>query len=295
LFLAGLLMPFRNPIIGRMRLFLILSILALAIAQALGRTTLSSDSPEINSENLLVIVAPIVFIYGVSLFFVLRDQLNLQGPVERGYVWAAFYAIIGAPLLLTLLAPHPSPVVYPPYYPPWIQQKARAVGEEQAIMTDIPWAVAWYGKRPSIWLSLKHTDTGAYREDFYSINELRKIHGLYLTGKSLKSMDIKALADWVRADSPDKEWENLRKLTTDLGQALIDDNAKPAHVERLRSIFSLVERNWVRGGGGDWESFVLGIFIKREVPTGFPLQRAVGGLIPEVFLAEAEGDRSRAR
>jgi hypothetical protein len=161
-------------------------------------------------------------------------------------------------------------------------------------MSDIPWAVAWYGKRPSVWLSLKLTDTRA-KEDFQAIDRVRKIGALYLTARSLKNMDIKSLADWARSDAPDREWENLRKLVTDLGQAMTDENAKPAYVERLRAIYGIVERNWVRGGGGDWESFVLGIFVKREVPSGFPLQRAVGGIIPEIFLMESQPSGSKGK
>jgi hypothetical protein len=276
-----------------MRLFLLLSIAVLSLAQALGRTSLSTDSPEINSENLLVVLAPMVFIYGVSLFFILREQLNLIGPAARGIVWAAFYAVAAAPLLLTVLAPHPSPIVFPPYYPPWIQQKSRAVGEDQTIMADVPWAVAWYGNRPSVWLSLKLTDKSSLPEDFHAVDQMRKIRGLYLTGRTLKALDIKALGDWAKADVADREWENLRKMVTDLGQGLLEDNAKQAHVERLRTIYSAMERNWVRGGGDDWESFVLGIFVKREVPSGFPLQRAVGGISPEIFLAEVSGHESK--
>jgi hypothetical protein len=181
-------------------------------------------------------------------------------------------------------------LVYPPYYPPWLQQKARAVTEEQSIMSDVPWAVAWYGNRPSVWLSLKYQDApeNQWRDDFAAVNDARKINALYLTAKTLKAMDIKALADWARADVPDPDWDKLRKTIGELGQSLVDEKAKPEHIERLQSIYRIIERNWVRGGGGDWEDFVLGVFVKREVPTGFPLQRAVGGIIPEIFLAEPE-------
>jgi len=73
-----------------------------------------------------------------------------------------------------------------------------------------------------------------------------------------------------------------------LGQALVRDNAKQAEIDQLKAIYSVVDRNWVRGGGNDWESFILGIFVKKEVPSGFPLNRAVGGIAPEVFLTESE-------
>jgi len=261
LFLAGLLVRFRNP-----------------------------DSPDVNSENLLVVVAPLVFLFGTAFFFTVRDQLNLEGSLARGVLWVAFYAVIAAPLLLSLIGPHPSALAYPPYYPPWIEQKSRTVGEDQAIMSDMPWAVAWYGKRPSVWLSLKYIDnrSDAYRDDFGAISQVQKISALYLTSKTLKTMDIKAIADWSRADIFDKDFELVRKMVTQLGQALIEQNVKPAEIDKLKAIYGVIDKNWVRGGGNDWESFVLGIFVKKEVPTGFPLNRAVGGIAPEVFLTESE-------
>jgi len=273
-----------------MRLFLILCLGFLVVAQALGKTWLSTDSPEVNSENLLVVVAPMVFLFGTAFFFMVRDQLNLEGPLARGLLWVAFYALVAAPLLFSLIGPHPSALVYPPYYPPWIEQKSRVVGEDQAIMSDMPWAVAWYGKRPSIWLSLKYIDarSNAFKDDFSAINRIQRISGLYLTAKSLKTMDIKALAEWGRTESFDKDLELVRKMVTELGQALVRDNARQAEIDELKAIYSVVDKNWVRGGGNDWESFILGIFVKKEVPTGFPLNRAVGGISPEVFLTESE-------
>src|SRR6266542_4384844 len=52
-FLVGLLVPFVSKTLGRLRIFLLLCLGVLLVVQALGRTHLSADSPEINSENLL--------------------------------------------------------------------------------------------------------------------------------------------------------------------------------------------------------------------------------------------------
>src|SRR5690606_31195286 len=75
-FLVALFIPFRNPALSRFRYFIAGSLLLLAMAQALGRTELSTHSPEVNSENLLVLLAPLVFIFGAGLFFVLLDQFE---------------------------------------------------------------------------------------------------------------------------------------------------------------------------------------------------------------------------
>jgi len=67
-------------------------------------------------------------------------------------------------------------------------------------MSDIPWAVAWYGQRQCVWLTLKCTpdanDPNAH-EDFFAINDYQKpISLLYLTPQT---MDAKFLTQWIRA------------------------------------------------------------------------------------------------
>jgi hypothetical protein len=52
----------------RMRYFLLMCLGVSSWLQALGQTQLSVESPDVNSENLLVLLAPLVFIYGVSFF-----------------------------------------------------------------------------------------------------------------------------------------------------------------------------------------------------------------------------------
>jgi 4-amino-4-deoxy-L-arabinose transferase-like glycosyltransferase len=107
-FLVGLLMPFQNPARGRLRLFLLGSIVLMFIVQALGQTHLAQDSPEINSENLLVLLAPLTFIYGAALFYTLMDQLNLVTMDARGAIIGIFLIVMSAPLLLSLaIAPPP--------------------------------------------------------------------------------------------------------------------------------------------------------------------------------------------
>ena len=245
LFLAGLLVPFRSVGLGRLRLFLILALGVLAVAQALGRTQLTADSPEINSENLLVILAPLVFIFGAGFFFILLDQLQVSFEGVRHFVIGIFCLLAATPFLFTFVAAHPSPIVFPPYYPPWIQQKARLLEPGELVMSDIPWAVAWYGGQPrSVWLSLRYKDKPGEirRNDFLAVNDiLQPVNALYLSSKTLKGLDPRAL--W--AVNSEEE-------------------------------------------GGDWGSFILGVFAKREVPTGFPLKRAPEGLLPEIFLTDSE-------
>ena len=93
-----------------------------------------------------------------------------------------------------------NPVAYPPYYPPAIQTVAGWLKESELAMSDIPWAVAWYGQRQCVWLTLRCTpdtkDPNTH-EDFFAINDyLKKVNLLYLTPQT---MDARFLTQWIRA------------------------------------------------------------------------------------------------
>jgi hypothetical protein len=211
-FLVGLLVGFRNPAITRLRYFLMGCVLVLVLAQALGRTQLSEESPELNSENLLVLLAPIIVIYGVSLFFLLLEQMPLPFPEARFLVIGIFGVVACLPMLFVFLpdriVPRTFPVAYPPYYPPAIQTVADWLKEKELAMSDIPWAVAWYGQRQCVWLTLKcmpdSRDTTA-QEDFFAINDYQKpINILYLTPET---MDSRFLSQWFQAG--ERSWANF--------------------------------------------------------------------------------------
>ncbi len=201
LFLAGLLLRFRGMATRRMRYFLLMCLAVFVVVQALGRTYLSDKSPELNSENLLVLLAPLIIIYGVSFFFTFLDQMKLEVLQLRYLVIGIFAMLCCLPMLLisSLLAPKVIPVVYPPYYPPDIQQTAGWMSEDEMMMSDVPWAVAWYGHRQCVWLSLNA------QEEFFAINDnLKPVLALYLTPETT---DGKFVSDWVRAG--EHSWGNF--------------------------------------------------------------------------------------
>ena len=108
-FLVGLLVHFRSPAIRRLRYFLLMCLGVFIIAQALGRTTLSDDSPDVNSENLLVLMTPFAIVYGVSLFFLLLDLINLPLRGLRYVIIGFFAAVACLPLILAFLPPKTVP------------------------------------------------------------------------------------------------------------------------------------------------------------------------------------------
>ncbi|HEX3889682.1 MAG TPA: glycosyltransferase family 39 protein [Verrucomicrobiae bacterium] len=189
LFFAGLFLNFRGTGAQRIRYFLLICLPVFIVAQSLGRTQLSDLSPEINSENLLVLLAPLIFIFGAGFFFTMLEQVALPLIQLRYAVIGSFIILCCLPMIAALLPPKISPVVYPPYYPPKIQEVAGYMNPGELMMSDVPWAVAWYGDRQCAWLTLD------WQNEFDAIDKnIKPVQALYLTPQT---MDGKFVSEWM--------------------------------------------------------------------------------------------------
>ena len=191
-FLVGLLVPYKNLSLRRLRYFVLLCLPMLLIAQAVGKTALSDDVPVVNSENLLVIVAPMVLIFGISLFYILLDQLNLPAIQFRKLIIGLFCLFVCLPTIINFVSTRTNAVAFPPYHPPSAQKFSGWMKENELMMSDIPWAVAWYGNRQCIWLTLNA------QKAFGEIHDYRKpVKAVYLPPVTI---DARFRSGWVRAD-----------------------------------------------------------------------------------------------
>lgn len=189
LFFAGLLLGFKSPAVRRMRYFLLMCLATFIVVQALGRTSMSDETPEINSENMLVLTVPLVIIFGTAFFFILLEQMRLPARELRYVVIGLFLVLCSLPLFFSMWFKS-NPVVYPPYYPPDMEKAASWMKPNELIMSDTPWAVAWYGQRQSVWLS------GDAQDSFFAFNDyVKPVSALYL---SMRTMDGRLVSDSFR-------------------------------------------------------------------------------------------------
>jgi hypothetical protein len=59
-----------------------------------------------------------------------------------------------------------------------IQRVAGMMQPDELMSSDIPWAVAWYGARPCLWLT--PDDAGSFEE----INRLKPVRAIFLTQRT---------------------------------------------------------------------------------------------------------------
>jgi hypothetical protein len=232
LFLAGLLLGLRNIGARRLRYFTMICAGVFLIFSALGRTQWSLLAPELNTENLLVLLTPLAVIFGVAFFVTLLVQMDVPTPGIRYAVVAVVVVLVRLPFILTLLPPKTSPVAYPPYYPPDIQKISSWMQPNELMMSDIPWAVAWYGDQQCTWTTFN------CQYEFVALNDfIKPVNGLYLT---LYTLDARFLSECVQGGVDN--WGNFVYKTVAYNQLPAKFPLSKSPFEALRSGLFLSDR-----------------------------------------------------
>jgi hypothetical protein len=208
LFLAGLLLGLRNPVARRLRYFALMCLGVFIVTTALGQTPMSTLSPEVNTENQLILLTPLAVIFGVAFFVTLLNQMEVPFPQMRYIVIGLLIFLVRLPFTLSLLPPENSPSAYPPYYPPDIQKISTWIKPNELVMSDIPWAVAWYGDRQCSWTTIN------CNYEFVALNDfIKPVNGLYLT---LNTLNAKLLTECVQGGVDN--WSNFSYKTLAFNQ-----------------------------------------------------------------------------
>jgi hypothetical protein len=187
LFLAGLLLGLRNVVTRRLRYFTMMCLGVFLVVTALGQTAMGQLSSDTNPDNLLVLLMPLVAIFGLAFFLTLLNQMDLPSLAMRFLVTGVVVVFACQQLLITLLPPKTSLVAWPPYNPPDIQVLSGWLQPDELVMSDLPWAVAWYGDRKCTWTTLNS------QYEFVELNDfVRPVNALYL---SINTIDVKMVTD----------------------------------------------------------------------------------------------------
>jgi hypothetical protein len=206
-FFVGILIPYRAKHLTKLRFFLLGSLILGVMVEAMGKTHVSTDMPAINTENLLVAMAPLAFVFGVSLFYSLLETLIGETNESRTLFVGVFGAVMSLPFLLVFLMPPNYPENNPsePYY---IQRVSAWMEEDELMSSDVPAAVAWHGEQACAWLPVNDADR------FQEFSACKPIKGIFLTSKTLNnqitqralkanSWERFALDAWTRGEVPD--------------------------------------------------------------------------------------------
>ena len=214
-FFVSLLHPFRKPETARLRWWL-LSLWASAVL-GMGLAGLEPHHPTfqptpLKANDLHILFAPILTAYGLAFLLVLWSRLEITLPLHRHGFLSAVYLVSGLPFLSQFIELHrtqPLRIHWPPYVPPYLTLLREWTEPDEVLLSDMPWAVAWYADRRSLWLPLKRSDYLSLHA-FQTLGPIAGLHLSPVTGNRSFWGDIARgeFADWTpfvlhQAEVPD--------------------------------------------------------------------------------------------
>lgn len=179
LFFGALLYPFRKPEAATLRW----AVLIMWAAAVFGMALLGwEDNDAMSPGNLHVLFVPLMLAYGLALILVLFGRTMAGGvPLWRLALLLGLFALTALPMVTSLTTRPVSMVQYPPYFPTAIARINGWTDPGEVTGSDVPWAVAWYADRFSLWIPNK-------QKDFLGLNDAGQLPGtlagLFLTPQS---------------------------------------------------------------------------------------------------------------
>jgi 4-amino-4-deoxy-L-arabinose transferase-like glycosyltransferase len=135
----------------------------------------------LKANDLHILFVPLMSFYGMALILVMWSRIQLNIRFAQVAFLTIVFAVSGLPFInqfLELVGPPASRIQWPPYIPPFIAIMNGWTEEKEIITSDMPWAVAWYADRKSLWLPMSV-------KDFLEMNDYGQLNGqivgMYLT------------------------------------------------------------------------------------------------------------------
>ncbi len=148
MFFVSLMHPFKRPETSSFR-WLILSMGAMA-SLGMGVDGLALHEG-LQPNALFLLFVPLMIFYGLAFTLVLFTRMEITMRLGRLALIVGIFIISSFPLLGNLLVQQ-GIFNWPPYVPPFISILNTWTNDNEIIVSDMPWGVAWYADRKSLWL-----------------------------------------------------------------------------------------------------------------------------------------------
>ncbi len=172
------------------------AILLIWVTASVGMS-LFGNSEDVSSSQLYVLLTPFFVAYGLSLVFMAISRLQLQHHFEMARNFSVFVLLLissggflaNLPTEIYQGIMHSGRPHFPPYYPSTLNTSFHDItNDKDIILSDQPWAVAWYANRKSMWTPLKVKE---YREKLLPIIQRSgvEVQGVLVTPESFVMTD----------------------------------------------------------------------------------------------------------
>jgi dolichyl-phosphate-mannose-protein mannosyltransferase len=205
-FFVALLHPFKRPETSGIRWMIVAMWGGATFGMALYGV---NDEQGFSANQLHLLFIPIMICYGFAFLLVQWNRLEVKFVLGRAAFITGLFLLSVYPMIYTMvLAGRKPTIMWPPYLPPYIAVLRSWMQPNEITASDMPWAIAWYADRRSVWLP----DTVKNFSDLADYKRLGgPISALYLTpisGSGNKWGDI------VRGDY--KDWGGIIQRTASL-------------------------------------------------------------------------------
>ncbi|MBT3193638.1 MAG: hypothetical protein HN341_13900 [Verrucomicrobia bacterium] len=156
-FVVALFHRYENPLVAGLKGFVIGgAILLMLLSPLVGP-----------SYSVLGALFPLAVLLGTSAFV---DYVNREEFFEASlpsFLTGVLVVVSALPAVAQVIGARPA--VYPPYYAPIQQYVSGLLQDDEILVTDIPWATAWYGDRTSLLLPVDISGVEALAADWTSV------------------------------------------------------------------------------------------------------------------------------
>ena len=138
-----------------------------------------SDEQGVAANQFHLLFVPLLTCYGLAFLLVQWSRMNLKHRVLDVPFLILLFVMCGLPMIFTFaFSTSKWRVRWPPYLPPNIAIIGDWMERKEIVASDMPWAVAWYGNRRSVWIPFTV-------KSFLELHDFDKLggplNGIYLT------------------------------------------------------------------------------------------------------------------
>jgi hypothetical protein len=209
MFFAGLLHAYKRSETSMLRWML----LAMWGSAVVGMAVYGINEEQgVAANQLHLLFMPIMTCYGLAFLLVQWNRLEITFRLARIGFLTLLFLLCAIPMLFTMIVPakKAAGVRWPPYVPPYIAVLNDWMQPHEIIASDMPWAIAWYADRRSLWLP----ETIKAMTEFSDYNVLgAPVNGLYLTPISGSQ---NKLADILKGEY--RDWSGVILRSVDLSR-----------------------------------------------------------------------------
>ena len=113
-----------------------------------------NEEQGVAANQLHIIFVPILTCYGLAFLLVQWNRLEIDFGLARLAFVSFLFLLCALPMIFAapLLGPWKPAIRWPPYVPPYIAVLNDWMQPNEIIASDMPWAIAWYADRRSLWV-----------------------------------------------------------------------------------------------------------------------------------------------